>query len=209
MAMTNAEKQARWREKHIQRRRYADRVATLLVRTNWPEGHVEEIAAALRDFFSTAGIAALRKALKPMTEKETEAFFAGGYRRDRALWIKEHPGKKFSTRKLLEWRGSKAKQEFAAERAEWEHDHPGQEYSFPKHDQRKFTDLERWERQRERRLSRNPPRPGALDQGASRPAPQEFRRGGVAAREEQGRDGSRGRGMGTRLSRAAIPKAPL
>jgi hypothetical protein len=50
MALTNAEKQARWREKHIRRRRDADRVATLLVRTNWPDGHVEEIAGALRPF---------------------------------------------------------------------------------------------------------------------------------------------------------------
>ena len=93
MTLTNAEKQARWREKHIQRRRDADRVATLLVRAKWPSGHVEEIAASLRPFFTTAGIAALRRALKPPNGEEMKAKAAEHFRQWRALWLKEHPGK--------------------------------------------------------------------------------------------------------------------
>ena len=96
MTLTNAEKQARWREKHIQRRREADRVATLLVRTKWPSGHVEEIAASLRPFFTTAGIAALRRALKPPKPpngEEMKTKTAEHFRQWRTLWLKEHPGK--------------------------------------------------------------------------------------------------------------------
>jgi hypothetical protein len=77
MALTNAEKQARWREKHIARRRNADRVATLLVRTKWPDGHVAEIAAALRPFFRPTEIAKLRRALKPVTNQQMEAIWFG------------------------------------------------------------------------------------------------------------------------------------
>jgi hypothetical protein len=161
MALTNAEKQARWREKHIGRRRDADRVATLLVRTNWPDGHVEEIAGALRAFFNTeAEIAALRRALKPMTEKETNAMFAESSRQDRAAWRKAHPGKRVTNKAVHEWRVQRNRAETeAADKArieDWERDHPGQKYDehFPTRNQRELTDYYRWERQRERKLAR-------------------------------------------------------
>jgi hypothetical protein len=153
MALTNAEKQARWREKHIGRRRNADRVATLLVRTNWPDGHVEEIAAALHPFFTTHGIAVLRRALKPMTREDNEAAIKEMLREERAQWRKEHPGQRITDAAVVEWRRERNRAAMKEEAEDWERDHPGQRY--PDHhgglSDREYTDLQRWERQRERR----------------------------------------------------------
>jgi hypothetical protein len=43
MALTNAEKQARWRKRHADRRRDVARIATMLMRRRHPEGRTDEI----------------------------------------------------------------------------------------------------------------------------------------------------------------------
>jgi hypothetical protein len=71
--LTNAETQARWRERHIEKRRRADRVANLLVRVKWPKGAVEELAEELNTFLTREGNRALRRRLKELadpTEKD-------------------------------------------------------------------------------------------------------------------------------------------
>jgi hypothetical protein len=159
MALTN---KARWRERHLVRRRDAQRVANLLTRKNWPDGHVEEIAAALQGFFSTAGIAQLRRALKPKTSDEMKAKNRELQARWQALWLKDHPGKtaadyrRLSSEEEWEWRGAKSRAWIAAEDADYARDHSGQK--MPEHEcnltDREWSDLTRWRRQRDRRLAR-------------------------------------------------------
>jgi len=107
MALSNAEKQRRWRERHIKRRRDALRVASLLMRRNWPDGHVEAIARQLWVFFNADGIARLRRALKPITYKDRKAHNAAQWQWRQAAWTPQS------------W-------------ADWERDHPGKQ--FPEHE---------------------------------------------------------------------------
>jgi hypothetical protein len=67
MALSNSEKQARWRERHIVKRRKAQRIFNLLVRNDLTQDHIDEIARLLRMMLNTRGIADLRRALKPIT----------------------------------------------------------------------------------------------------------------------------------------------
>ena len=134
------------------------RVANLLVRSKWPPGHVEEIAAALRPFFKTAEIAALRRALKPTTPKQMDAIIKEGWREERAQWRKEHPGRRITDKAVVEWRKERNRAALRAEEEDWERDHPGRRFFDAyenEHDQRGVTDFERWERQRARKLARN------------------------------------------------------
>jgi hypothetical protein len=64
MALTNAEKQKRWRARHIRERRNARRVANLLVKKRLSEEDIDEIAAVLRQFLAREGVRRLRQALK-------------------------------------------------------------------------------------------------------------------------------------------------
>jgi hypothetical protein len=159
MALSNAEKQARWRERHIKRRRDAQHVANLLTRRHWPDGDVEEIASALRVLLTSTGIAALRKALRNPTPGERKARHNEAIRQERAAWLQEHPGKTAKNYKqamateVFEWRRTKAKGEVAAEQQAWKQDHPGKK--FPEHEcglsDREYTDLQRWRRERQRK----------------------------------------------------------
>src|SRR5262249_12864678 len=65
MALTNAEKQARWRERHAMKRHAVQRISKAILRRQWSDGAISELASALRSVLNTAGIVALRRALKP------------------------------------------------------------------------------------------------------------------------------------------------
>jgi len=68
MALTNAEKQARWRERHIGKRRSAQRVANILVRQKWPDETVKELAVLLGQFLTRHGARTLRQELRMLKE---------------------------------------------------------------------------------------------------------------------------------------------
>jgi hypothetical protein len=93
MALTNAEKQARWRERHAMKRYAVQRISKAILRRQWNDGTIAELASALRQVLTTSGIAALRRALKPETMKEGLARQKEALRRELALWRREHPGK--------------------------------------------------------------------------------------------------------------------
>jgi hypothetical protein len=67
MALSNSEKQQRWRERHLTRRRQVQRIAGLLLRRTWSDEHFKEIGDLLQSMMSRDAVAALRRALKPMT----------------------------------------------------------------------------------------------------------------------------------------------
>ena len=48
----NRQAQARWRERHIAKRRRAQRIVNILVRKKWPEGTVKELARLLGQFLT-------------------------------------------------------------------------------------------------------------------------------------------------------------
>jgi hypothetical protein len=73
MALTNAEKQARWRERHAMKRYAVQRISKAILRRQWSDDTIPELASALRSVLNTAGIVALRRALKPTTPKEMKA----------------------------------------------------------------------------------------------------------------------------------------
>jgi hypothetical protein len=161
MALSNREKQQRWRERHIAQRRSAQRVASLLMRRRWENEHFKELAGELRAIMNTAAIVALRRALKPIGDEEMAAINRDMEKQSQALWLREHPGRTAAEyRRLLRndasevwnWRRAKNKATIAAEQAAWERDHPGEEY--PEHEcglsDRAYTDLWRWRRQRQR-----------------------------------------------------------
>jgi hypothetical protein len=168
MPLSNNERQTRWRERHIAKRRRADRVASLLVRGKWPEGHIEELARLLRSFFNEAAVRVLRRALKPITKEENAAILDRQAKQWREDWLREHPGRtaaeyqrllRDSSGEVWKWRRAKGKASIDAEQRDWERDHPGEEY--PEHEcglsDRERTDLERWRRQRARaRVSARP-----------------------------------------------------
>ena len=165
MALTNAQNQARWRERNIEKRRRAQRIANRLVRKIETVKHVEEIAELLASFFNREGIRTLRRRLKELSESEdmaahNEAFWKEQGRQRKELWLREHPGrtgkdyKLMGSDEMLEWRKAKGRADIEAEKQAWERDHPGKEY--PEHEcglsDREYTDRARWRRQRERRL---------------------------------------------------------
>jgi hypothetical protein len=63
MALTNAEKQARWRERHIVKRRSAQRIVNLLVRRQLTDVHIEELAGLLYGLLSREDVRLLRRHL--------------------------------------------------------------------------------------------------------------------------------------------------
>jgi hypothetical protein len=174
--LTNAETQARWRERHIEKRRRADRVANLLVRVKWPKGAVEELADLLSSFLTQEGIRALRRALKPATKEDNAASLRGIDKQWRDLWLRDHPGRtaadynrllRDNNSEVMEWRRAWNERAHAATKAAWERDHPGEIY--PEHQcglsDREYTDLARWRRQRERRQARAALTPGPVMPG--------------------------------------------
>jgi hypothetical protein len=68
MALTNAERQARWRERHIMKRRDAQRIVNLLMRKHRTDDHIGEIAVLLSLFLNRQGGRTLRRRLRQLTE---------------------------------------------------------------------------------------------------------------------------------------------
>jgi len=161
MAFTNAEKQARWRERHIAARRSAQRIANLLVRRKWPDGTIKELAVLLGMFLTREGVRSLRRelrALKEPTKKERKAHEGANAQSIQAAWLRDHPDKTIKDYRRLSgdelWHFLAASNDAAllAEKQAWERDHPGEEW--PEHmcglSEREYTDYQRWRRQHER-----------------------------------------------------------
>jgi hypothetical protein len=64
MALSNAEKQARWRERHAYKRRKAQRLANLLMGKNHSDDRVAEMAAVLNSLLSGESLRILRWELR-------------------------------------------------------------------------------------------------------------------------------------------------
>jgi hypothetical protein len=127
MALTNAEKQARWRERHIMKRRDAQRIVNLLVRKHLTGAHIKEVAVLLNLFFNREGVRTLRRELRRLREARPS-----------------DPPRPPDQALLAEVEAMQDEQEA------WERDHPGEEY--PEYEcglsGREYTDLSRWRRQR-------------------------------------------------------------
>jgi hypothetical protein len=133
MALTNAEKQARWRERHAMKRYAVQRISKAILRRQSSDDTIPELASALRSVLNMAGIVALRRALKPTTPKEMKAVHKEAFRQEQVERLREHPGKtakdfrRLSTEDLMAWRAPKNRAYLAAERQAWERDHPGEQ----------------------------------------------------------------------------------
>ena len=105
-----------------------------------------------------AAIAALRRALKPLTNEEVAARVQADEDAFRQLWLREHPGRSVreyrrqlsdTDSEVWQWRRAKGAASVAAEREAWQADHPGEE--LPEHlcslTDRGYTDYTRWQRQ--------------------------------------------------------------
>jgi len=137
MALSNAEKQARWREKHAANRDVVRRVTAILLRQTLSEADVTKLGHILRSVLNSHGVRWLRKALKPTTPKEMEAIHKKALREEQALWLRDHPGKtakdfrRLSYEEIAQWRKPWSEAYLAAERQAWERDHPVEQY--PEH----------------------------------------------------------------------------
>src|SRR5215831_6184605 len=128
------------------------RISKVILRRQWSNDTIPELASALRSVLSTAGIVALRRALKPTTPKEMKALHKEAFRQEQVEWLREHPGKtakdfrRLSTEDLMAWRAPKNQAHLAAERQAWER-HPGQEW--PEHlcglSDAEYVRYQRWE----------------------------------------------------------------
>jgi len=158
----NSDKQARWRERHIIKRRYAQRIVNILVRQSLTEDHIKQVARLLTEFLNREGVRTLRRALKPITNAENAARHRAAEKMVRDLWLREHPGRTaagcrrlYRTEEMWEWGRAKGQASTAAERAAWERDHPGKEW--PEHPcgltDRESTDYERWLRKYQRSMT--------------------------------------------------------
>jgi hypothetical protein len=168
MALSNAEKQARWRERHLAQRRNAQRIVNILVRKTLTDEHIEAVAVLLNTFLNRPGVRVLRRQLKALSEpseqdmKQNAAHWREAVKHERDVWLREHPGKtakdyrRMSEDDLIEWRKAKVEVYYAAEQQAWERDHPGREMPVENcgMSDRDSTDLERWRRQRERKRKR-------------------------------------------------------
>jgi hypothetical protein len=176
MALSNREKQQRWRERHIVRRREVQRIASLLLRRTWRDEHFEELGGLLQSMMNHTAIAALRRALKPRTSEEMAAINRASDKANedamQRLWLQEHPGRTAkdyrrqsgdSDSEVWQWRRARGAAINEAEQQAWEADHPGRK--FADHcglSDREATDLERWRRKyaaakgRNARSSHNP-----------------------------------------------------
>jgi hypothetical protein len=157
MALSNREKQQRWRERHIAKRRNVQRIASLLLRRKWDDEHFEELGGLLQSVMNRAAIAHLRTRLKPKTNEEVAAIQEADEDAFRQLWLREHPGRTAreyrrqlsdNDSEVWQWRRAKGAALIAAEAQAWEADHPGEKY--PEYEcalsDREAADLARWRR---------------------------------------------------------------
>jgi hypothetical protein len=141
MVLTNAEKQARWRERHIGKRRDTQRIVNLLVLKHLTDDHVQDIADLLVMFLNRQRVRILRRRLQEQTETPTPEQIV--------VHNRKTLGDDFSE-EAWERRQARGRARNEAEKVAWERDHPGQR--FPEHGcnltPREATDLARWRRQR-------------------------------------------------------------
>jgi hypothetical protein len=171
MAMTNAEYQARWREKNIRERRAAQRLANLLVVKNLTKAHIEEAAGLVRWFMMTReNCRIFAKEFRKISErtsefkKENGQFWADQEIVWRDLWLREHPGRTAAeynrlsdSEEVWAWRRAIGEADFEAERQDWQREHGGEEYPEMYGcgmTGREATDCQRWRRQRARKAQR-------------------------------------------------------
>jgi hypothetical protein len=162
----NRDAQARYRERHIGKRRTVQRVANILMRQSWTDEHFETLGGLLRSIMNREAIRALRRELREAkrTEPEMDAFWRQREKNTRVVWLAEHPGRTAAEFKHLfrdddsevwDWLRAKGAAQNAAEREAWLRDHPGEEY--PEHlcglSDREYSDYERWRRKFERRAA--------------------------------------------------------
>src|SRR4029453_17727132 len=83
--------QARWRERHAMKRFAAQQISNAILRRQWTDETIAELASALTSVLNSAGIVALRRALKPKTPKEIAAIQKETFRQEQALWLRETP----------------------------------------------------------------------------------------------------------------------
>jgi len=165
MPLTNAEKQARWREKHVRQRRSAQRVANLLVKRSLSDDDVADLAVELREHLNSYGVALLRRMLNQVTSADMEAVTRDHHRIERDQWLRENPRRtaaefdrllRNTSSSVWAWRRTRSEAATAAERAAWERDHPGR--PWPEHlcglSDREYTDYVRWLRGRSRTRNR-------------------------------------------------------
>jgi hypothetical protein len=99
MPLTSAEKQRRYREKHIKKRRDAQRIVNLLLRKQLTEEHVGQVAGLLSLFFNRHGIRTLRRELQRISDpgpKDIKAMRLEQWEDEkavRAAWKRAHPGR--------------------------------------------------------------------------------------------------------------------
>ena len=131
MALSNAEKQARWREKHIAERRDTQRLANLLMRKHVTREQIADVAAILKLFFNREGIRELRRALSRMTKSRRDG----------------------SVDRYISASAADQCKAMEDEQEDWEREFPGKPY--PELEcalsDREYTDLWRWRRQRGRK----------------------------------------------------------
>jgi hypothetical protein len=163
VALTNTERQTRWREKHIVRRRTAQRIVNLLVRQSMTDEHVEQLAGLLATFFTREGNRILRRKLRQNEDKAArgDALWKQHLRTLKEQWLAEHPGCNAEDYDKLDddmW--SRLEAAVATEKEAWERDHPGEEYPMYADgincglSGREQTDMARWRRDRARRRAR-------------------------------------------------------
>src|SRR5262249_61578907 len=83
--------QARWRERHAMKRFAAQQISNAILRRQWTDETIAELASALTSVLNSAGIVALRRALKPKTPEKIAALQKETFRQEQALLLREHP----------------------------------------------------------------------------------------------------------------------
>ena len=73
LRLRNRGAQARWRERHIAKRRTVQRVANILLRQRLTDEHFAELGVLLRALFNMEAIRALRRELRDLTDKDMKA----------------------------------------------------------------------------------------------------------------------------------------
>jgi hypothetical protein len=157
----NREAQARYRERHLGKRRAVQRVANILMRKTWTGKHFDELGVLLRSIMNRPALRALRRQLREPTDAEMDAIWWQREKNTRVVWLTEHPGRtaaefnrlfRDDDSEVWDWLRAKGAAQNAAEREAWLRDHPGEEY--PEHlcglSDREYTDYQRWLRKRER-----------------------------------------------------------
>jgi len=102
MVLTNAQRQARWRERHIRKRRAAQRVVHLLLRKYRTDVHIDEIAGLLHAFFNRDDAHKLRRRLRELTDSRARIArhsTIAALQDEKQAFERDHPGKRYPKHK--------------------------------------------------------------------------------------------------------------